>query len=70
MAAIRCALSAYNFDMQQLNDRAMQLSHNEMCQYLDLGPYLNPSYFVVQASKHFATIEALSSYGCQPSIWL
>lgn len=29
----------------------LQLSDAELAQYLDLGPYVNPSYYVVQVNQ-------------------
>ncbi len=39
---------------------ALQLTPEELAQYLDLGPYLNPSYYVVQVRRRLAAASGLA----------
>lgn len=46
--------------------RALRLSEQELAMYLDLGPYANPSYYVVQVRLGFR-VQVILTLNPKPS---
>jgi hypothetical protein len=42
--------------------QGLRLSEQELAMYLDLGPYSNPSYYVVQVGFHLPGLQQLYMY--------